>query len=80
MRITRIKRDESLSRCLSRTINRRAAFERELRPSAPVEDMAMGICRVGLITDKQARNVIPAKPGTMTEDGGVWNTSNNTLG
>ena len=51
-RITRIRRDQSPSMRLSSTINRRAAFERELGPNAPVEDMAMGIYGVGSITDK----------------------------
>jgi hypothetical protein len=64
---------------LSNTIYRLAIFERKLFLSTPIEDMAMGICGAGWITEKRTRNVIPAKPGTMIEDGGVWNTFNDTL-
>lgn len=81
---TRVRRYESLgavwARCLSSTIDRRAAFERQLLLNAPFENMAMCICEADSITRKRARNVIPAKPGTMIEDGGVWNTFNDTLG
>jgi len=42
--------------------------------------MAMSICETGSMAKKRVNNVIPAKPGTMIERGGVWNTFNNTFG
>jgi hypothetical protein len=42
--------------------------------------MAMGICGTGSMAEKRLHNVIPPKPGTMIERGGIWNTVNNSLG
>jgi len=64
----RIRRDESLgvvwARCLSSTIDRRAAFERQLLLSAPFEDMAVSICEADSIESQRrmARLVTSYRP------------------